>query len=165
MLCVWVRRRLQHCSGSCNGTGLWLNTPIQSISLHSSFAHPSIHTIKAAGRVGWRERCCDRESICFCRNRSGEGAEEEEERECIVPSQKKEELQREREGREESALLSNCNTFSLSHWQGVCSAPSHSVCLSVSHTHTHTVVVLQRHHRDGPRHQCSADIIGQQWQS
>lgn len=66
--------------------------------------------MKAVGREGWRERCCDRESIRYCRKLRGGGAEEEEERESVsVLPEKNEELQREREreseGREEGALL------------------------------------------------------------
>ncbi len=147
-----------------------LNTPIQSISLHSSFVHPSIHTIKQWGRGVERETLRWREHLLLQKTQGGK----ERRRERVYRAN--EELQREKEGWEEGVLLSDCNTLSLSHWQGVCSAPSPSICLSLSHTHTHThthtVVVLQRHAVKSSsiigtdsRHQLSADIIGQQWQS
>lgn len=90
-----------------------LNTPIQSISFHSSFTHPSIHTIKAVGRVGWRERHCDRESIRFCRKHGGKGRRRR--RESIVPSEKNEEHQRERERAGRKVHFSPIAALSLSY--------------------------------------------------
>ncbi len=85
-----------------------LNTPIQSISLHSSFVHPSIHTIKQRGGGGERDAAMERASA------SAENAGRKERRRERV-YRANEELQREKEGWEEGVLLSDCNTLSLSH--------------------------------------------------
>lgn len=122
-----------------------LNTPIQSISLHSSFAIlPFTQWKQRGGRDGERDAAIERASTAAENWGDGGGGRAEEERESVsVLPEKNEELQREREseGREEGALLFDWNTHSLSHWQGVCSASSHSVCL----TYAHTAVALQKH--------------------
>lgn len=108
-----------------------LNTPIQSISLHSSFAHPSIHTIKAAGREGWRERSCDRESIRRCRKQRG--GEQRRRRERVYQCcWRRAKSYRERAGKK--VRLSPFATFTLCHINKVC-VRLHLI-LSLSHTHT-----------------------------